>query len=37
MPLPALGVLPMMMVLETKKNPKFKPVKPYGKNTRTSL
>ena len=36
-PLPALGVLPAMMILETKKNPKFKPVKPYGKNTRTSL
>ena len=36
-PLPAIGVLPMMMVLETKKNPKFKPVKPYGKKTRTSL
>jgi len=36
-PLPALGVLPVMMIFEAKKNPKFKPAKPYGKNTRTSL
>jgi hypothetical protein len=36
-PLPAIGVLPAMMIFEAKKNPKFKPVKPYGKKTRTSL
>jgi len=36
-PLPAIAVLPAMMIFEAKKNPKFKPVKPYGKNTRTSL
>ena len=36
-PLPALGVWPAMMILGAKKNDKFKPVKPYGKKTRTSL
>jgi hypothetical protein len=36
-PLPAIGVLPAMWILETKRNPKFKPVKPYGPKTRTSL
>jgi hypothetical protein len=35
-PLPAIGVLPAMLILDAKKNPKFKPAKPYGKNTRTS-
>jgi len=36
-PLPAIGVLPAMIILESKKNPKFKPAMPYGKKTRTSL
>ena len=36
-PLPAIGVLPAMMIFEAKKNPNFKPAKPYGKKTRTSL
>ena len=36
-PLPAITVLPAMLILNAKKNEKFKPVKPYGKNTRTSL
>jgi hypothetical protein len=36
-PLPAIGVLPAMMIFEAKKNHKFRPAKPYGKNTRTSI
>jgi hypothetical protein len=36
-PLPAVGVLPAMMIFGTKENKKFKPYKPYGKNTRTSI
>jgi hypothetical protein len=36
-PLPAIGVLPAMLILGTKKNENFKPYKPYGKNTRTSI
>jgi hypothetical protein len=36
-PLPAIAVLPAMMIFGAKKNEKFKPTKPYGKNTRTSL
>ncbi len=36
-PLPALGVLPAMLIFGAKKNPNFKPVKPYGPKTRTSL
>jgi hypothetical protein len=36
-PLPAIGVLPAMLILGTKENKKFKPHKPYGKTTRTSL
>jgi hypothetical protein len=36
-PLPALAVLPAMLILNTKKKENFKPAKPYGKNTRTSL
>jgi hypothetical protein len=36
-PLPAIGVLPAMMILGTKKNENFKPYKPYGKDTRTSI
>jgi hypothetical protein len=36
-PLPAVSVLPMMLILNTKKNENFKPYKPYGKKTITSL
>ena len=36
-PLPAIGVLPAMMMFGSKENKKFKPYKPYGKNTRTSI
>jgi hypothetical protein len=36
-PLPAIAVLPAMLILGTKKNENFKPYKPYGKDTRTSL
>ena len=36
-PLPAIGVLPAMMIFGAKENKKFKPTKPYGKKTRTSL
>ena len=36
-PLPALGVLPAMLIMDTKKNPNFKPTKPYGKKTITSV
>jgi hypothetical protein len=36
-PLPAIAVLPAMLILGLKKNPNFKPVKPYGPKTRTSL
>ena len=36
-PLPAIGVLPAMLIMDTKKNPKFKPTKPYGKKTITSV
>ena len=36
-PLPAIGVLPAMLILGAKKNENFKPTKPYGKNTRTSM
>jgi hypothetical protein len=36
-PLPAISVLPMMLILNTKKNENFKPYKPYGKKTITSL
>ena len=36
-PLPAIGVLPAMWILSLKKNEKFKPAKPYGPKTRTSL
>ena len=36
-PLPAVGVLPAMLILGTKKNEKFKPTKPYGKKTITSV
>ena len=36
-PLPAIAVLPAMLILGTKKNEKFKPAKPYGPKTRTSL
>ena len=36
-PLPAIGVLPAMLILGAKKNENFKPYKPYGKNTRTSI
>jgi hypothetical protein len=36
-PLPAIGVLPVMLMFGTKENKKFKPHKPYGKNTRTSI
>jgi hypothetical protein len=36
-PLPAIGVLPAMLIMDTKKNPKFKPTKPYGKKTVTSV
>ena len=36
-PLPAVTVLPAMWILNAKKNESFKPAKPYGKKTRTSL
>jgi hypothetical protein len=36
-PLPAIAVLPAMLILNTKKKENFKPAKPYGKKTRTSL
>ena len=36
-PIPAIGVLPAMLILGTKKNDKFKPYKPYGKKTITSV
>jgi hypothetical protein len=36
-PLPAIGVLPAMLILGTKKNEKFKPTRPYGKKTITSV
>jgi hypothetical protein len=36
-PLPAIMVAPAMWILNTKKNPNFKPAKPYGPKTRTSL
>jgi hypothetical protein len=36
-PLPAVGVLPFMLILNTKKNENFKPVRPYGKKTVTSV
>jgi hypothetical protein len=36
-PLPAIGVLPAMMIFGAKKNEKFKPTKPYGKKTITSV
>lgn len=36
-PLPAIAVLPAMLILNTKKKDNFKPAKPYGKKTRTSL
>jgi len=36
-PLPAIGVWPAMLILDSKKNAKFKPYKPYGKKTITSV
>jgi hypothetical protein len=36
-PLPAIGVLPAMLIFGAKKNEKFKPVRPYGKKTITSV
>ena len=36
-PLPAIAVLPAMLILNTKKKDNFKPAKPYGKKTRTSI
>jgi hypothetical protein len=36
-PLPAIGVLPAMLIFGAKENKKFKPAMPYGKKTRTSL
>lgn len=36
-PLPAIGLLPAMLIFNTKKKENFKPAKPYGKKTRTSL
>jgi hypothetical protein len=36
-PLPAIAILPTMLILNTKKKENFKPAKPYGKRTRTSL
>ncbi|MBX9824303.1 MAG: hypothetical protein K2Y27_04825 [Xanthobacteraceae bacterium] len=36
-PLPAITLLPTMLILNAKKKENFKPVKPYGKKTRTSL
>ena len=36
-PLPAIAVLPAILILGAKKNPNFKPAKPYGPKTRTSL
>lgn len=36
-PLPAIGVLPAMLILGTKKNENFKPTRPYGKKTITSV
>ena len=36
-PLPAIAVLPAMIIFGAKKNEKFKPTKPYGKKTITSI
>lgn len=36
-PLPAIALFPAMLILNTKKNEKFKPAKPYAPKTRTSL
>lgn len=36
-PIPAIGVLPAMLIFDSKKNAKFKPYKPYGKKTITSV
>jgi hypothetical protein len=33
-PLPAIGLLPIMLVLSTKENKNFKPVNPYAKHRR---
>jgi len=32
-----IGVLPFMLMMGTKKNENFKPVRPYGKKTITSV